>query len=91
MCTERLFPGDRLKPAQRPEAPPPLKPSSTVLEAPDAARIARGLAEKYGADAFGLARDRAQRAAEIGDALALEAWRSVIAALQALLQPMADA
>lgn len=62
-----------------------------MLEPPDAAQIARGLAEKYGADALGLAQDRAQRAAEIGDALALEAWRTVIAALQALLQPMVDA
>lgn len=62
-----------------------------MLEAPDAARIARGLAEKYGADALALAQSRAQRAAEIDDALALEAWGRVIAALQALLQPMAEA
>lgn len=61
-----------------------------MLEASDAARIARSLTEKYGADALAFAQDRARRAVEVGDALALEAWRAVIEATRALL-PMADA
>jgi hypothetical protein len=73
------------------EALLPLERSSTMLEASDAARIARGLTEKYGVDALSFAQDRAQRAIEVGDDLALDAWRAVIKATQALLRRMADA
>lgn len=62
-----------------------------MIEAPDAARIARTLTEKYGADALAFAQQRAERAAAIGDELALAAWRSVIAATQSLLRQIADA
>ncbi|HZB91968.1 MAG TPA: hypothetical protein VE397_11030 [Stellaceae bacterium] len=57
-----------------------------LLEAPDAAQIARQLTEKYGVDALALAEARAERASEIGDMLALEAWQAVIAATQRLLR-----
>jgi hypothetical protein len=62
-----------------------------MLNATDAARIARGLTEKYGADALSFAEERARRAIEVGDDLALDAWRAVIAATEALLRRMADA
>ncbi len=64
--------------------------SSGMLEAPDAAQIARTLTEKYGIDALAFARDRAQRALDIGDEVALEAWHSVIAATQSLLARIAS-
>ncbi len=66
-------------------------PASAMLEAPDAAQIARTLTEKYGSDALAFAQDRARRAVDVGDELALAAWRAVIAAPQALLRQMADA
>lgn len=91
MSIECHFPGKRRNPALRREALAPLERSSVMLEAPDAARIARGLTEKYGADALALALDRAQRAIEVGDELALDAWREVIDELRTLLQQMADA
>jgi hypothetical protein len=62
-----------------------------ALGADDAAQIARALTEKYGADALAFARDRAARAIEVGDDLAVEAWRLVIQATHALLRDMADA
>lgn len=52
---------------------------------PDATEIARTLIDKYGAGAISFARERAARAIEIEDELALEAWRSVIAAAKRLL------
>jgi hypothetical protein len=58
---------------------------------PDAVQIARQLTEKYGVDALAFARDRAARAIEIGDDVALGCWRSVIEATQTLLRHMADA
>lgn len=57
-----------------------------MLQAQEATRIAHTLTEKYGRDALPLARDRAARAAEVGDDLALDAWRSVIEATKALLR-----
>ena len=66
-------------------------PDDPAPSMPDAAQIARTLTEKYGSDALAFAQDRAQRAVEIGDELALDAWRAVIAATQALLRAMADA
>ncbi len=68
----------------------PVERSPIMLEPPDAAQIARSLIEKYGADALTLAQDRAQRAVDIGDELALDAWQVVIAAIRALRQQMAD-
>ena len=65
--------------------------STSPLGAEDAAQIARTLTEKYGADALAFARDRAARAREVGDELALEAWRLVIRATQNLLRNIADA
>lgn len=65
--------------------------SNGMLEAREAAEIARVLTEKYGADALSFARDRAKRAVEVGDELALDAWRTVIAATQRLLTQIADA
>lgn len=64
--------------------------SRGMLEAREAAEIARVLTEKYGADALAFARDRAKRAVEVGDELALDAWRTVIAATQRLLTHIAD-
>lgn len=91
MSTECLFSGNRHNPASRREALLQCERSSVMLEAPDAARIARGLTEKYGTDALALAQDRAQRAVEVGDELALEAWQAVIEAMRTLQQQMADA
>jgi len=65
--------------------------SSRMLPAREAAEFARILTEKYGADALAFARDRAQRAVEVGDELAVDAWREVIAATQSLLQRTASA
>jgi hypothetical protein len=68
------------------------RPRSSVLsEAPDAVQIARQLTEKYGIDALAFAEDRAQRAREVGDQFALDAWRDVIAATRRLLSKVADA
>ena len=91
MSTERALRGDAQKKPVDEEALSPVERSRVMLDAPDAARIARGLTEKYGADALAFAQDRAQRAMEIGDEVALDAWRAVIEATRALLRPMADA
>jgi hypothetical protein len=56
---------------------------------PEAGDIARTLVDKYGAGALALARQRAARAVEIRDELALEAWRRVIEATKRLLQAAA--
>jgi hypothetical protein len=63
--------------------------SSAMLEAPDAAQIARNLTEKYGPAALAFARQRAARAIEVGDELAAEAWQSVIEATRTLLRELA--
>jgi hypothetical protein len=63
--------------------------SSPVLEAPDATQIARNLTEKYGPAALAFARERAARAVEVGDELAVDAWRSVIEATRTLLREVA--
>ena len=63
---------------------------SSAMTAPDTDQIARMLTEKYGWDALPFAHDRAARALEVGDHLALESWRSVIAATQALLRQLAE-
>jgi hypothetical protein len=65
------------------------KRSSPVLEAPDAAQIARNLTEKYGPAAITFARERAARAVEVGDDLAADAWQSVIEATRTLLRQVA--
>jgi hypothetical protein len=62
-----------------------------AVDAAEAAQIARTLTEKYGADALAFARERAARALEVGDELALDAWRLVIAATKGLLRNIADA
>jgi hypothetical protein len=64
--------------------------SSSMLNAQQAAEFARVLIEKYGADALTYAHDRAQRAVDVGDELALDAWHDVIAATQGLLQRIAS-
>ena len=56
-----------------------------VRHPPDATEIARRLIDKYGAAALSLARERAGRAIEVGDELALDSWRSVIEATKRLL------
>jgi hypothetical protein len=63
--------------------------SSPVLEAPDAAQIARNLTEKYGPAAIAFARERAARAIEVGDEFAADAWQSVIEATRTLLRQVA--
>jgi hypothetical protein len=73
------------------EPPMPVARSSDWMEAPDAAQIARTLTEKYGIDALAFAHQRAERAASVGDELALAAWHSVIAATQNLLWRGTDA
>ncbi len=60
--------------------------SSSVMEAPDAYQIARNLTRKYGPAALAFARDRAARAVEVGEDLALDAWESVIEATRTLLR-----
>ena len=65
--------------------------SPGMLRAQEAAEFARVLTEKYGADALAYAHDRAQRAVDVGDALALDAWHEVIAATRRLLGQVANA
>ncbi len=60
------------------------------MEAPDAHQIARNLTEKYGPAALSFARERAARAIEVGDDLALDAWESVIEATRSLLRQAAE-
>jgi hypothetical protein len=60
-----------------------------LLEPSDAAQIAQQIIEKHGVDALGFAQSRVLSAREVGDELALEAWQTVIAAMQALLRRMA--
>ncbi len=64
--------------------------SPSGMEAPDAYQIARNLTEKYGPAALSFARERAARAVEVGDDLALDAWESVIEATQSLLRQAAE-
>ncbi|HEX7968174.1 MAG TPA: hypothetical protein VF502_08140 [Stellaceae bacterium] len=64
--------------------------SLSVMDAPDAHQIARNLTEKYGPAALAFARDRAARAIEVGDDLALDAWQSVIEATRTLLRRAAQ-
>jgi hypothetical protein len=59
--------------------------TETVLEFDEAERIAGELMEKYGDDALDFVRSRAERARSVGDDLAYEAWRAVMAATRALL------
>ncbi len=47
-------------------------------------RIARDLSAKYGHDALGLARSRAERAIEVGDELAYGIWEKVLSAMHGL-------
>jgi hypothetical protein len=47
-------------------------------------RIAHDLATKYGYDAIAFAKDRAERATAIGDALAHDIWERVLAAVSVL-------
>ncbi len=70
----------------RVQLPGPPERSSSGMEAPDAHQIARNLTEKYGPAALAFARERAARAIEVGDDLALDAWESVIEATRSLLQ-----
>jgi hypothetical protein len=90
VSTERAVDAWRLSRAGGADAAPDA-PSSVLSEAPDAPQIARQLIEKYGIDALAFAEDRAQRAREIGDEFALDAWRDVIAATRLLLRRVADA
>jgi hypothetical protein len=45
-------------------------------------RIARDLSAKYGLDAMGLARSRAERAIAVGDELAYGIWEEVLSAMR---------
>jgi hypothetical protein len=58
--------------------------TETVLEFDEAERIAGELVDKYGDDALDFVRSRAERARSVGDDLAYEAWRAVMAATRAL-------
>ncbi|HYM03569.1 MAG TPA: hypothetical protein VET85_11535 [Stellaceae bacterium] len=62
----------------------------SMMAAPEALQIARTLTQKYGPDALSFARDRAARAIEIGDQIALGAWQRVIAATESLLNEPAE-
>lgn len=90
MSTERAANGWHVSRADGAEAPPSAR-SSVLSEAPDAAQIARQLTEKYGIDALTFAAERAERAREVGDDFAFDAWRDVIAATRVLLRKVADA
>ena len=46
-------------------------------------RIAQDLSAKYGHEAVALAQSRADRASEVGDELALEIWKDVLAVMSA--------
>lgn len=70
---------------------PPVERSSGMFEGPDPLQMAGALIEKYGSDALGFARERAARALAVGDDIALDGWRLVIAATERLLGEMADA
>ena len=54
--------------------------TETVLEFDEAERIAGELVDKYGDDALDFVRSCAERARSVGDDLADEAWRAVMAA-----------
>jgi propanediol dehydratase small subunit len=69
----------------------PADRSSGMFEGPDPLQMARALTEKYGRDALAFARERAARALEVGDDIALDAWRHVIEATRRLLHDRADA
>jgi hypothetical protein len=59
--------------------------TTTLLETDEAERIAEDLAAKYGEDAIPYVRARADRAQEIGDELAYDAWQAVLDATESLL------
>jgi hypothetical protein len=46
-------------------------------------RIAQDLSAKYGRDAFAFVKSRADRAHEIGDELAYDIWKNVLAVINA--------
>jgi len=69
----------------------PAERSALMFEGPDPSQMASALIEKYGPDALDFARERAARALDVGDDVALDAWRLVIEAAQRLLRDMADA
>ena len=62
--------------------------TDSVLEFEEAQRIAAELAERYGDDALDFVRGRAERAQSVGDELAYQAWRSVMAATETLFAPI---
>ena len=82
--------GQRWAPAEGSWAQTRLLRAPRLRSLPDATEIARTLIEKYGAGAISFARARAARAVEVGDELALEAWRSVIDAAKRLLRRRAE-
>ena len=65
--------------------------SPGMFEGPDALQMASALIEKYGHDALDFACERAARAHDVGDDVALDAWRLVIEAAHRLLPDMPDA
>jgi hypothetical protein len=59
--------------------------TASLLEDDEAERIAGDLAAKYGEDAISYVRARADRAQEVGDELAWNAWQAVLDATETLL------
>lgn len=59
--------------------------TSSVLEENEAERIASALTTKYGAEALDYVRARAERAQQVGDELAYDAWLCVLDATESLL------
>ncbi len=59
--------------------------TTALLETDEAERIAGDLAAKYGEDAIPYVRARADRAQEVGDELAYDAWQAVLDATESLL------
>jgi hypothetical protein len=86
VSTENPAEGERV--AGSANAPSRKRPRQ-LLEPSDAAQIAQQIIEKYGVDALAFAQSRVLSAREVGDELALEAWHTVIAAMQPLLRGIA--
>jgi hypothetical protein len=58
-------------------------PGISLTDDSEVVRIARDLSGKYGYEAVAYVKSRADRASEIGDELALDIWKQVLAVMNA--------
>ena len=60
-----------------------MPPDTSICDDGEVLRIAQDLSAKYGSDAIAYVKNRADRANEVGDELARDIWKQVLAVLNA--------